>query len=62
MATDPVLAALKDTQQRLASTRAENESLRHQLHRATIREERDLELINRLAGQLAQLEQPLTAA
>lgn len=55
--TDPVLAALGETQQRLSSAHAENEVLRHQLHRATIREEHDLDLINRLAGQLAQLGQ-----
>lgn len=44
-------------EKQMASLRAENESLRHQLHRSAQREERDLDLINQLAGTLAQLEQ-----
>lgn len=54
--------ALDDYQRKVASLRAENESLRHQLHRAAKREEHDLELINRLAGMLAQLGAPDVAA
>lgn len=60
MTSEPILAALKDTQRRPNTAYAENEALRHRLHRSTIREESDLELINRLAGQLAQLG-PVTA-
>lgn len=48
---------LNDYQKQLQSVRAENESLRTQLHRSAQREERDLDLINQLAGTLAQLEQ-----
>ncbi len=54
----PLERALDDTQKRLRAALAENEQLRHRLHRAEVREERDLALINRLAGTLAQLEVP----
>lgn len=53
--TDPIANLLDEYRQLTASLRAENESLRTQLHRSAQREERDLELINRLAGTLAQL-------
>lgn len=52
---DPMERVIGDFQKLVASLRAENESLRAQLHRSACREERDLELINRLAGTLAQL-------
>lgn len=58
---NPLLAALRKEQRGNAALRAENHSLRYQLHRAAEREEYDLALINRLAGQLAQLDQPLSA-
>ena len=52
---DQITRLIDDYQKQIASLQAENESLRTQLHRSAQREERDLELINRLAGTLAQL-------
>ena len=52
---DQITRLIDDYQKQIASLQAEIESLRTQLHRSAQREERDLELINRLAGTLAQL-------
>ena len=55
--TDPaIIRALNDAQKRAASLFAENLRLQQRLHRMEMRSERDVVLINRLSGMLAQLD------